>query len=227
MRGLQPSLAVISRFFSTTITSSSVEGCGMARAISWLWNRFWAVSSGDHMNMSPRLTPFTWMPAGATSVSVFSRETFLAASSAAIQPPIDVPTRCTPDKVELLHEIEIEEGEVADRVEPFRRVGSAETRMLGHDHVVPLRQHVHEGQPFSGTRSAMQEQQRLALPLAHQLDAAARHRLHRLFWRHRRASSLARRRARLLARRTRIVHLNRGSVKTLAASFCREYLLLA
>ena len=62
------------------------------------------------------------------------------ASSAAIQPPSEWPTRSTSSRSSCVEKIEIEVGEVGDVIEPVRRVGCAEARMLRRDHVEVLRQ---------------------------------------------------------------------------------------
>ena len=63
------------------------------------------------------------------------------------------PTRSTLVQIELVEEVEIEVGEVGNVVEPVRRVGGAEARMLGHDHVVARGEVRHEGQPVRRRRS--------------------------------------------------------------------------
>ena len=76
-------------------------------------------------------------------------------------------------EVELIEEVEIEVGEIGDGVEPVRRVGGAEARMLGHDHVVPRGEVGHVGQPAAGAAGAMQHEQRASRAAAHQGDVAA------------------------------------------------------
>ena len=124
-------------------------------------------------NVSTCSTPLTWMPAAATSVSEASRRGVAhrklgrdpAAEREADQ--IDVV------EIELIEEIEIEVGEVGDVVEPVRRVGGAEARMLGHDHVVARGEVRHVGQPASRAAGAVQDQERAAGAAAHQADVAA------------------------------------------------------
>ena len=96
-----------------------------------------------------------------------------AASSAAIQPPSEMADQIDVVEIELVEQVEIEVGEVGDGVEPVRRVGGAEARMLGHDHVVARGEVGHVGQPAAGAAGAVQEQQRTARAAAHQADVAA------------------------------------------------------
>ncbi len=75
-------------------------------------------------------------------------------------------------KPEMLDQIKIEKGEVADIVEPVGCVGRPEVGVFRYDQVVLLGQHVHEGQPARHACCAMQEKQRLALALSHHADPA-------------------------------------------------------
>ena len=63
-------------------------------------------------------------------------------------------------QIELAEKLEIEIREIADGIEPCRRIGVAETGMLGDDDVEFLRQLRHAGQPDSDAAAAVQEQQR-------------------------------------------------------------------
>ena len=79
------------------------------------------------------------------------------ASSAAIQPPSEKPTRWTRVEIELIEEVEIEVGEVVDGIEPVRRVGLAEARMLRHDHVVPRGESAMNGSQRPAPLGAVQD----------------------------------------------------------------------
>ena len=84
----------------------------------------------------------------------------------------------------MVDQVAVKVGQIPDVVEPFRRIGATKARVLRHDHVVVLGQHVHEGQPVRRPRCAVQEQQGLALALAHDPDAASGHCLKCLLVRH-------------------------------------------
>ena len=98
----------------------------------------------------PSATPLTWMPAAPISVSV--RKPARAAHRDFGRDPAAerIADQMEPVEAERLDEVEIEIGKVAELIEPVRRVGAAETRMLRHDHVVALRQRLHERQPDAG-----------------------------------------------------------------------------
>ncbi len=83
----------------------------------------------------------------------------------------------TPDEmdageVELVEEVEIEVGQIADGIEPWRRVGGAEARMLGSDDVELFRQPRHAREPDSHAAAAVKKKQRWPRPAAHEADAA-------------------------------------------------------
>ncbi len=75
-------------------------------------------------------------------------------------------------EAEMLQEVEVEVGEVGYVVEPRGRVGSAESRMLWHDHVIALGELLHERHPVCRPARAMKEQQRLALAATHHPNPA-------------------------------------------------------
>src|SRR5262249_22803660 len=83
----------------------------------------------------------------------------------------------TPDEMdageaELIEKIEIEVGEIADGIEPRRRIGGAEARMLGNDDVELFRQLGHAWEPDAHAAAAMKKEQRRPRPAAHEADAA-------------------------------------------------------
>jgi hypothetical protein len=83
-----------------------------------------------------------------------------------------------PTQVELIEKIEIEIREVGNVVEPIRRIGGAESGMLGSDDVECLCQSCHRGQPDSDATAAVQEQQRRPATATHEADAASPDRDH-------------------------------------------------
>src|SRR5262249_38427523 len=75
-------------------------------------------------------------------------------------------------QVELVEKVEVEIGEIGNVVEPIRRVGRAETGMLGNDNVEFFRQSCHAGQPDTDAAAAVQEDERRATAAAHETNAA-------------------------------------------------------
>ena len=75
-----------------------------------------------------------------------------------------------PVEPHLLDEVEIEHRQVRYRMDPRRVVGAAKAGMLGHQHLVALRQRIEERQPLRHAARTMQEQHRGAAPCAVQLD---------------------------------------------------------
>src|SRR5262249_46298556 len=89
----------------------------------------------------------------------------------------DPAAKRTPDEVdagevELIEKIEIKVGEIADGIEPRRRIGGAEARMLGNDDVELFRQLSHAREPDAHAAAAMKREQRRPRPAAHEADAA-------------------------------------------------------
>src|SRR5215471_3767498 len=75
-------------------------------------------------------------------------------------------------QAEFLDELEIEVGEIADVVEPLRRIGASEAGMLRYDHVEALRQCLEERQPHAGAACAVEEQERCTPAAAQHVDLA-------------------------------------------------------
>ena len=75
----------------------------------------------------------TLMPTGPTSTRRRNRSGALVAISAAIQPPIEQPTRSTASSFKHVHQFEIEVGDIVDAVEPIRQARLAEARMRRRD----------------------------------------------------------------------------------------------
>jgi hypothetical protein len=75
-------------------------------------------------------------------------------------------------EVELVEEVEIKIREIADGIEPWRRIGGAEAGMLGSDDVELFRQPRHAREPDSHATAAMKKEQRRPRPAAHEADAA-------------------------------------------------------
>ena len=92
------------------------------------------VSAAEPMNISPRFTPLTLMPAASTRVRLRICAVERIAIAIAIQPPSEWPTIWTRPFAERVEQIEIEVSEIADIVDPIRRVAMAEARMIGRDH---------------------------------------------------------------------------------------------
>src|SRR5258708_2903411 len=70
-------------------------------------------------------------------------------------------------ETEMIEQVEIEIGEVADIIEPARRVRTAEARMLGDDDIEMLGELGEKRRPGGSPVAAMKIDERRALPVAH------------------------------------------------------------
>jgi hypothetical protein len=78
-------------------------------------------------------------------------------------------------QIELFKDVEIEIGEIMDRIEPLGLVRAAEAWMLWHEHVIALRQHFHEWPHARSAVRAVQVQELAPFPAALERDAGAAH----------------------------------------------------
>src|SRR5262249_17373334 len=97
----------------------------------------------------------------------------------------DPAAKRTPDEmdageVELVEKIEIEVRQIADGIEPCRRVGGAETRVLGSDDIELFRQPRHAREPDSHPAAAMEKEQWRPRPAAHEAGGSRGSRWSRL-----------------------------------------------
>ena len=97
----------------------------------------------------------------------------IVARSAPNQPPSEEPSHRDLVELERVEEVEVEEREVVDGVDPLVLVAEAVARVVGADHVVVARELIQHRLPEAGVAGAVQVEEGRALAAAQDADARA------------------------------------------------------